>query len=108
MTPQVPQKSPSKKCGTEGVIKNCWKSESATKKFGNNNSTTGATKSVNWKKFINTVNVNVMLYNIKTKKRNRLGDQILLDLMLLGWYEKNFDYDYSSLANQIARTWINC
>ena len=49
-----------------------------------------------------------LLNNIKTKKRNRLGDQILFDLMLLGWYGKNFDFDYPSIANQIARTWINC
>ena len=49
-----------------------------------------------------------LLNPIKTEKRNRLGEDILFDLMLLGEYGKKFDFDIPSLAQSIARTWINC
>ena len=48
-----------------------------------------------------------LLNNIKTKKRNRLGEQILFDLMLLGWYGGNFEFDHPKIAQSIARTWLN-
>ena len=47
------------------------------------------------------------LNNIKTKKRNRLGEQILFDLMLLGWYGGNFEFDLPKIAQSTARTWLN-
>ena len=44
---------------------------------------------------------------VKTKKRNRLGEQILFDLMLLGWYGGNFESDHPKIAQSIAHTWLN-
>ena len=49
-----------------------------------------------------------LLNLIKTKKRNRLGQQILFDLMLLGWYGPTFSFDHLKIAQAIAHTWINC
>ena len=49
-----------------------------------------------------------LLNNIKTKKRNRLGEHILFSLMLLGAaYAEKFIFDYPSLSHKIASTWSN-
>ena len=48
-----------------------------------------------------------LLNNIKTKKRNKLGEDILFSLMLLGAYAEKFSFDYPSLSHKIARTWSN-
>ena len=49
-----------------------------------------------------------LLNLIKTERRNRLGEQILFDLMLLGWYGPKFSFDHPKIAQAIAHTWINC
>ena len=47
-----------------------------------------------------------LMNNVKTKKRNKLKNDLLLALMLLAKYD-DFDFDFDALGMELSKQWRN-